>query len=471
MKFLFKLLIVPFIFVACSTTKKIENATVNMPHDFREKSDSTNSALVAYKTFLSDTHLVKLIDEAIKNNIDYNIALQRIQASKAAHLAKKGLLFPSVGVTVSAAQRKYGLYTMDGAGNISTYMRPGEIVPTHLRDFFVGFQASWEADIWGKLHNRKKAALNRYLGSIEGKNFIITSLIAEVAMSYYELLALDNTLEILDETIALQENAVTLVKAQKQAGKVNELAVNQLETQLLGTRSLQAEIKQKLVIAENSMNTLLGKFPSPIKREKKSLYLLDQNEIKLGNPTDLLKNRPDIRQKEFEMYAAHADVKAAKRAFYPSLNLTSAYGYQAYKTGLLFLTPESIAYSLLGNLIAPLINRTALKAELKTANSAQLESVYNYRKNVINAYVEVINERNAIKNLRSILEFRAEQANIAMESVSISTDLFKTGKATYIEVLLSQQNALEAKLEHINARKQNLNAYINLYKALGGGWR
>jgi outer membrane protein, multidrug efflux system len=467
----FSLLIVISLIVSCTSQKKSDKTIVIPPENFAGKKDSGNAALLSYKIFLQDSDLVNLIDEVLKNNPDANIAWQKINGNRAQYIAKRGGLLPVVSGNVLAAQRKYGLYTMDGAGNMSTYMRGNEIVPEHLQDYFVGFQASWELDLWGKLNNRRKASLNRFIASIEGRNFLITNLISEVAFNYYELLALDNILEILNETIALQENAVTLVKAQKQAGMVNELAVNQLETQLLGTKSLERETSQLKIICENKINFLAGRFPTEIKRNKKILFNTWDKEIKLGNPTELLKNRSDIREKEYELIAAKADVKAAKRAFYPSLNLTGGWGVQAYKTELLLLNPESIAYSIIGNLLAPLINRTALKAELKSANALQMEAVLNYRKNVIRAYLEVLNEYSAINNYQKIQDLRIQQVNIATESSEISTELFKTGKATYLEVIVSQQNALEAKLQNINARKMKFVAAVNLYKALGGGWR
>lgn len=469
---IFSVLIACLFIAGCKSAKTIEqNNLKNMPDSFATTKDSTNSANINWKQYFSDANLAAIIDEGLKTNLDMLTALQRIEGARSGVRLSKGALLPTLNANVSFLQRKFGYYTMDDAGNRTTDIEPGKIIPTHLPDYYIGLQTSWEIDVWGKLRNKKKAAFARYLSTIEGKNIVTTNLIADLANNYYELLALDTELDIIKETIKLQENAVELVTIQKQAGVANELAVKQFKAQLLNSKALEFQVLQEITECENKINFLLGRYPQNITRDKSQLNAELPFKTTIGIPSDLLKNRPDIRQAEFELVAAKADVKAAKAAFYPSLNINGSIGFQAYKAGFLITNPQSMAYSLLGSLITPLINRSAIKAEFKTANAMQLEALYNYQKIILTGYVEVYNEVARIKNLEKIIELKTEEATILTQSIETSNDLFKTGKATYIEVLMTQKGSLEAKLELVNTKKRSYNAVVDVYKALGGGWK
>lgn len=458
--------------VSCKTTKTIESDTLKpIPASFVNTKDSLNSATINWKNYFSDPTLLGLIDTALKNNLDLLMTMQKIEVARSDIRLNKGALFPAISGGGSLARRKFGSYTMDGAGNITTEITPGQLIPIHLPDYYAGLQTSWEIDVWGKLRNKKKAAFARYLGSVEGRNLAITGLISEISNSYYELLALDNELEIIRETIKLQQDALDIVTIQKQAAAANQLAVQQFEAQLLNSKSLEIEILQKIIESENKINFLLGRFPQSINRDKEIFTQPIPMQAKIGIPSDLLKNRPDIRQAEFDLMASKANVKAARAAFYPSLNITGGIGFQAFNTAYLFTSPQSVAYSLVGNLAAPLINRSAIEAEFRSAKANQIEAMYNYQKSIINGYVEVYNEMVNIKNLEQIYDLKNREVNVLTQSIETSSELFKTGRANYLEVLVTQQNALQSKLELVDAKKRQYSSVINLYKALGGGWR
>ena len=179
--------------------------------------DSLNVATVSWRTFFTDTNLVKLIDTALANNQELMITLQEIEIAKNDIRAKKGALLPTLDGGLGVGADKVGRYTSQGAGDESTEITPGKKVPEILGDFRVGVNMEWEIDIWKKLRNAKKAAVKRYLATIEGKNFVLTNLIAEIANAYYELVALDNELDIIRQNIITQKNALEVVKAQKEA--------------------------------------------------------------------------------------------------------------------------------------------------------------------------------------------------------------------------------------------------------------
>ncbi|MDR6193768.1 NodT family efflux transporter outer membrane factor (OMF) lipoprotein [Siphonobacter sp. BAB-5404] len=316
----------------------------------------------------------------------------------------------------------------------------------------------------------KKAAVNRYLATVEGKNFVITSLVAEIANSYFELLALDNQLAILKQNIDIQTNALEIVRLQKQATRVTELAVRRFEAQVLNTRSLQYKIQQQITETENRINFLLARYPQPIPRNDDSFNRLTPQAIQAGLPSQLLANRPDIKRAEQELAAAKLDVQVAKAQFYPSLGISAALGYRAFNPAYLIKTPESILYSLAGELVGPLVNRNAIKATYANANAKQIQAVYNYEKTILNAYFEVANQMAKIGNLEQSYSLQEREVEALTQSTAISNDLFQAARADYMEVLLTQRDALESKFELIETKKQQLNAMVNIYQALGGGW-
>jgi outer membrane protein TolC len=191
----------------------------------------------------------------------------------------------------------------------------------------------------------------------------------------------------------------------------------------------------------------------------------------IGLPSDLLRFRPDVKQAELDLLAAKADVRSARAAFYPSLNITGTYGFQAFKTAYLFTSPQSTAYTLLGGLTAPLINRSAIKAEFRNAKASQIEAMYNYQKAVLNGYIEVYNELFSIRNLDSVYTLKNREVELLNQSIETSSELFRTGRANYLEIIITQQNALQARLDLVNLRKRQFDSSLNLYKALGGGWQ
>ncbi len=462
-----------FVATSCKTIQTtVTIPEKSLPATFSSTTTDTSTiAAIDWRRFFDDENLIALIDSTLINNFDLQIALQKIEIARAGIKIAKGALLPQLGANVNGGMRRFGLYTMDGAGNISTEMLPGKIVPVDLPDIFLGVQSSWEIDVWGKLKNQKRAAQAQFLSSIEGTRFIITSLISEISIAYYELIALDNELDIIQQTIHKQEEALEIIKIQKEAGRANELGVQQFNAQLLSSKALERETLQKIIETENRINFLAGRFPQTIIRNKQSLFTETPQQIATGIPSQLLQNRPDIKQAEFRVAASRFDVKSARAAFYPSFNITASLGYQAFNPEYLFRTPASIAYTALGHLTAPVVNRNAIKARFNEAKSNQLQAMYAYQQTIINSYMEVTNELSNIANLQQISIFKQEQSTVLLQAVDIATELYKSGKATYLEVLLAQQNALQSNLELMNVNKQQLITHVKIYKALGGGWR
>jgi outer membrane protein TolC len=234
---------------------------------YANSTDTTNSATVQWRSFFADQYLVSLIDTALVNNQELSITLQEIEIARNEIRSKQGLLLPRVEAGGGIGVEKAARYTSQGAGDASTEITPGKEVPEWLPDYRLGAYATWELDVWKKLRNSKKAALDRYLATVEGRNFVITNLVAEIANAYYELLALDNQLDIVKRTIKLQQNALEIVKIQKLAARATELGVKKFEAEVFGSQSLEFDIQQKITAKENEINYLLGRYPQPIARD------------------------------------------------------------------------------------------------------------------------------------------------------------------------------------------------------------
>ena len=447
--------------------QRTENRTVPEKYALAEN-DTVNTGKQKWNEYFSDPNLQTLINQALQNNQELNIILQEIEISKNEIKAKKGEYLPSVGLKAGAGVDKVSRYTNIGAMEANTEMEPGKEMPDPLFDFGVGVQAKWETDIWGKLHNAKKAQVQRYLASVEGKNFMITNLISEIADSYYELLALDNELVILNQNIKIQNDALDIIKELKKNARSNELAVKRFQAQVLKTQGMQYDIQQKIVETENKINYLVGRFPQPVDRNQDFESVIPQS-VYVGIPSELLENRPDIKQAEYELTASKLDIKSAKARFYPSLDIGAGIGLQAFNPTYL-IKPESLLFSLAGELTAPLINRSAIKAAYYNANAKQVQAVYNYEQTVLGAYIEVANQLSKIKNLKNSLDIKTKEVDALTKSIYISNDLFKYARADYMEVLLTQRDALESKFELVEKKVNQLKASVAVYRALGGGW-
>lgn len=445
---------------------------INLPEFFTSGMPvDSSSAKVNWREYFADDYLVALIDSALQNNQDLKIALQQIEMARSGALASSAALKPRVSFAPTAALRRFGLYTMDGAGNITTDILPNKIVPIHLPDFLIGFQASWEIDLYKKLSNTHKSALTKVMASNEAKNYVVTNMVNEIASAYYELKALDAELAIIDEYTLIQENAVELIRIQKDAAAANELAVRQFEAQLYKLQEMKFGLQQGIIEQENTINYLMGRLPQPIARSTISIDSVKLKTASVGIPAQLLLNRPDLRQVELELQASRLDVQVARTAFLPSLNIGSVLGTQAFRPDLLITKPQSLVYGLIGGLAAPLINKRAIQADFDFANANQLAMLGTYNKQIISAYIEVYNVLMLQRNLVQSHAIKSKESAVLVESIDISDKLYRNNRATYLEVLAAQENALETRIELVQIKKAQLQSQMNLYKALGGGWR
>ncbi|GEN69063.1 MULTISPECIES: TolC family protein [Chryseobacterium] len=446
----------------------------NIPQNFNQEEQqdaNNNSGTTPWRQFFTDPNLVNLIEISLKNNQELLITLQEIEIAKSGVLAKKGKLSPTVSAGIGAGLKKAGRYTSEGAGDATTEIEPGREMPDPLGNFEGGLMANWEIDIWKKLRTEKESAVAHYLSTVEGKNFVLSNLIEEVADSYYELLALDNQLDIIQQYIKLQQKALEISKIQKEAAATTELAVKKFEAELAKSKAAEYTIRQQITEKENGINALLGRYPQPIVRTKESFMSTIPQTVYTGIPSQLLSNRPDIKRAELELKSSKLDVEAARKEFYPSLEISATLGLEAFKPSYLVKMPESIAYNLVGEMAGPLINKSAIKANFQTADARQVQALYEYDKTILNAYLDVANMMSRIKNIDQYYQLKSQETKALDQSIDIANQLFRNSRADYLEVLLNQRDALDAKMELIEAKQKQLSTVVDIYKSLGGGWK
>ena len=426
--------------------------------------DSSVTISPAWRDFFQDSVLRSLIDTALQNNHDLKITLQELAIAKSAITAKQGALLPSISANVGAGISKVGRYTAEGAGNVGTELTPGRKIPTVIPDLAPTLQMDWTVDLWGKLNSDKKSAVERYLASEAGQRAIKSQLVADVAENYYALLALDYKLLVMQQYIALQKNAVRIARIQKEADADTQLAVEKFEAELAKAQADEYVLRQSIVETENNLNLLLGRLPQPIPRTKNDFLQLPMPATAHALSTQLLLQRPDVVQAEHALEAAKWDVETARKEFLPSFNLSAAVGLNAFNPKYLVKLPESLIFSALGSLTAPLINKKAIQANFSQADALQIEALYNYDKALMTAYIEMSTLQSKITNLKQLRQFKQKQDEALMRAVSAAQKLYLNNRATYLEVIDSERGQLDCKMELIDTKLQQLSTLIDMYR-------
>jgi len=425
------------------------------------------TAQITWREFFSDPYLIKLIETALANNQEFNIFVQDIEIARNEVKEKQGEYLPKVGLGFGAEKYNVSKNTRDGV--LDKIIDRNDLSSPNSA-LNLGPSMTWEVDIWKKLRNAKDAARMRLMAQYEGRNYLISRLVAEIARSYYELMALDNSLKILDENIDIQNKAFLKMKALKEYAKANNLAVNRFEAQLLKTKSERFEISQKIVEKENRLKFLSGLYDdTPILRNSEKLMLMQVDDLQIGIPAQLLENRPDLRQAEFAIKAAKLDLKSVQANLYPGLTINTGAGFSAFGSAL--FNPKSLVYNVMGNLTAPLINRKAIIARIAIADSYQTQTVLNYEQTLLQAYTEVLTQMLNIKNIQQSFDTKQREVLLLDESVGIANNLFQYAKADYVEVLLTQEEKLNAQKDLVELKMNLIGSKVDLYRALGGGWR
>jgi multidrug efflux system outer membrane protein len=448
---------------SCKVTKPYQQpgAPNNNVYRGQTSTDSATMASLPWQKLFGDTILINLIREGLSNNLDLKTAIQKIEEARATFGQSKAAFLPSLSGNASATKSKLSAAALD--------YPPGFDISTVTTTFQLGLSSSWEADVWGQLKSTKKAAFANLLATDAAKRAVQTQLIADIANNYYSLLALDSELYITQATLQNRIKDVETMKALKDAAVVNGAAVVQAEANRYSAEVDIPDMKRSIRETENALSILLGRPAGPINRSKLAAQKVTA-DLTTGLPAQLLANRPDVQQAEYAFRNAFENTNVARTYFYPQFTITASGGYQNLTLKDFFI--NSIFYNIAAGLTQPIFNQGINKARLRTAEAQQKEAMYAYQKTCLTAGGEVSNALYAYQSANEKDGSRRKEIAALEKAVDYTEQLLRYSSATnFTDVLTSEQDLLAAQLSGVNDRLQALQAVVNLYRALGGGWR
>lgn len=426
--------------------------------DVVAQSDKT-VADVTWQEFFSDSKLKSYITKGVQNNLDIRTALQNISVAEAYMKQGKAGYMPTLSAgpgyqfTKTSANTQFGRIT--GSQSLSQYDVTGNF--------------SWEADIWGKIRSGYRGATANYLQTIEAHKAVQTNIIATIANTYYQLIALDEQRAAIEKTIALREQSLETTKALKEAGNVTQVAVNQTEAQLYNAKSLLVDVDSNIKLNENILSVLIGETPQSIERGTIDDQKIDTN-LAIGVPAQLLENRPDVKAAEYALINAFENVNVANASFYPSFTVTASGGIQGIDLDRM-LSAQSLFASVVARLAQPILQKRQIKTNKEVALANQEKSLLAYKKSILTASKEVSDALARYQAADAKVPLKEKEAALYNQSIDFSQELLNYGMANYLEVITAREAALNAELNAINAKLNKLTSVVELYRSLGGGWK
>lgn len=454
---------------ACSASRDYQRPETRIPQQFRTENDQAGAlpsdtpgiATLEWKEFFPDTTLQQLIDSVLRRNYDMQTAYNTVRLN--AEFLKQARVewLPSLNAGAGASTTHPSENSANGA-NLTALTDS-----KHIEDFSASLDLDWEIDVWNKTGLQKEAARASYLQSQAAADWLKTRLIASTAWAYYHLVMLHRQLEIARSNLALQDSTLRIMRLQHEAGQISLLAVQQAEVQKEATAALIPELEEVLMVEENSLSILMAEAPQAIKIDK-SPDLLIPNEFSAGVPAMLLQNRPDVRSSEYALQVAEAELGISRVNRYPSLRITASGGLNAFRASSWFTTPASLFGTVAGGLVQPVFNKRRLKTAYEAARIRRENAVIQFRASVLNAAGEVADALVSLDKLEEQLHRAQHQETILRKAIPNARLLFNSGMATYLEVITAQQNALQNELSLTALKRRQIDAYISLYRSLGG---
>lgn len=447
-----------FIAQSCFVAKDYTKPDVKTDDLYRTEQvkDSTSLAMLSWDKLFTDATLQMHIKEAIQNNLDMKIALQNMAAAEATLKQSKAGYLPSLNATASLTHQE-----------LSKNSQLGSVYGSSIDQYDFSGKLSWEADIWGKIRSTKRASAAKYLESTVAKQAIQTELVANIASLYYQLLALDEQIKVVQSTLENRNLSVEVIKALKDAGNVTEVAVKQTEAQQYAAQIILEDLNFQVSVLENSFNQLLGKNPNIVERGLFENQIIDA-EIKLGLPAFLLSQRPDVVAAELNFRNTFELTNVARSYMYPSLTINAVGGFQSLELKDWFST-NSLFATLIGGITQPIFNQRQNRTRLEVAKANQQKAYFQFEKSLLVAGKEVSDALANYENETNKLEIRKKQLEALKNAADYSDELLQYGMVNYLEVLTVKDNALNTEINYIDNKYKQLNAVITLYKALGGG--
>lgn len=449
---------------SCTVGKKYERANLEAPALFREQVAVTaDTVQLPWRTFFKEPQLVELIEKALKKNNDIAIALKNIEQMDLAVKRAKMALLPSVNFAASGSRSWLSKNSLNGS------LSEQFVGTTFMDDYTASIQLSWEADIWGKAKMQKEAAISNYFAQQENVSALKTRIISQVAQAYYNLISLDEQLKIAQQNIVLSDSTLVMMRLQYNAGQITSLAVAQAEAQRKTAELLIPLAVQNIAVQENALSILCGSYPDSIERADELAAAMPEAKFAASVPAQLLSRRPDVRAAEFAVMNANAQTGLHKAAMYPALSITPQIAANTFNFSKWFDLPGSITKTLAANLAQPIFQKRALKTAYETAVVEQEKSVIQYKQILMNAVGEVSNAMARTTGAAERLALVEQKTSTLNKATIDAQKLYKSGMATYLEVITAQNNRLQNDLEAISIKLEQLNASTELYRALGGG--
>ncbi len=453
MKRYIMLIVLALLFSSCKIGKKYTKIELDMPQYYSEYSnDTTSFSDMKWWEIYADSNLINLIDSTLKNNKDMKIATAKVKEIAALKRIDVANFFPQING--SAYAQNEGLnYGGDDYGN----------------DFEFGVKAniSWELDLWGNLRWSKEKGVAEYLSTIEGQRALMMSLVAEVAENYFDLMALDNELRIVKQTLIAREEGVKLAKVRFEGGLTSETSYQQAQLEYAMTATLIPDLERKITIKENEILKLAGTYPTVVERVKYHNNFILPDSIPLGLPSDLLERRPDVKMAEQKLIAANASVGVAYTNMFPRVALNTNVGFETDEFNTMLSSPM---FFIGANLMSPIFNMGKNRAKHKAQQYAYEQECYRYEKVVISAFYDVMNAIVEFNKIKDIYHTRLMVEQSAKATMELAQLQYINGVIGYLDVLDAQRNYFNAQISLSNAYRDKQITMVKLYKALGGGW-
>lgn len=464
--------------VGCEVGKKYQRPDIDLPDNYRKTdslafSDTADIEKLEWQNILKDSLLIRLIEDGLERNFDVRNALINIEIADRELFKSKFLNLPEVDLNIAEIGRTYRSENYRSAPNSKWYegKEPPKNMFLQVGENISAVTASWEIDFWKKFKNQKESDLADFLGTVEAKRAIENRLINSIAKAYFNLVQLNAQIEVAKTNAALSDSTLKMIELQYEAGEITKLALQQTEAQRLAALSLVPELEQEIVIQENVLQTLTSHYPSEVEISNNLSEIVRQDSlIDIGAPIDLLRNRPDVRKAEYKLIAANASVNIHKALRYPTLTLGGSFGLNSLLPENWFNIPGSLFGSFTAGLSAPIFKRRELKTAYEIALLEREKSELDLYKSIYESVAEVSNALVSIEKQKERLNYAERRVENAQSAVYNANLLFRSGYATYLEVITAQSNALQSNLDRIEIQREHYEAIINLYSALGAEW-
>lgn len=453
--------------VSCMPKLALDKVKPELPETFKytATADTASVADLQWRQFFKDPILQNLIEKGIKNNYDLQIALKQVASSQERLLQAKYLQYPDITFGVSGQISKPSKNSMNGQ-SLNLFL--GQ---SHVEDYNAVFNLGWEADIWGKIKNQQEVSRVQYLQTYEASKAIQTQVVAAIAQGYYNLLMLDKQMNVAKSNLELSKNTLDVTEKIWKGGETTSLGVQQAKARTESTELLITQLEQNIAIQENALSILVGENPDKISRTiEMSDSSLPQN-ISAGIPAAMVSRRPDVRQQELVLLESNSLVGIAQANMYPALKITANGGVNSFKIDNWFQIPASLFGSVLGGITQPIFQKRQLKTDLNVAKIQREKNVLAFRQSVLNAVGEVSDALVSNESLKAQEIKASEQVTTLKDGIKSAELLYKGGMANYLEVITAQANSLQAELNLASIKRQRLSSIVDLYRALGGGWK